>query len=540
MTFKKVLFLVILSVLCISVSAQFASFRSLSTAGLIDDDIEAMLAVTEMTYVEGFNIFTNLSNFNYQSEEIFNNYSENYLIGFKGAMMDMLHVGFLSSSDGYSIGDTLTAISTTYADNNNDEQYDEFASEVEDWRDFSSSNDSKNFFALAFGKKEGIKAGFSYFNQRGASDYKQNYTDAQRDSNMISGDLIGLYKYWYDYSDGNSYTNNYFSLNGAMATGSFEAALSLDFGFLKYDYNYLEGDSSYNDLNPSSNVITIEEYYRWQDKENYTQTGFNWNVGIKTYYRINEDSLEIGGNFSNTNFAKTPYFYDEVYYESYIYPGIVDDELYSYRDTASLSDSNSTVSENYTSWNLGAKFVKSLEKAFFAMGIGVGQSKNFYIDTMNFDYRVDESYDNGDGIQDGTDFTYVETGTYSAEFTYNELSTHLYLPVGLEYNFWGPLVGRLGANTTLYWGSGYESERYLSYDPGTGTYTYGDGSVYEYLNETYSSRNDYEAQINYFDRYTDFSYGIGWQISKNVKIDLMGYSDLTSLTDWRISANVKF
>ncbi|HAV92952.1 TPA: hypothetical protein DCW38_07230, partial [candidate division WOR-3 bacterium] len=287
-------------------------------------------------------------------------------------------------------------------------------------------------------------------------------------------------------------------------------------------------------------VITIEEYYRWQDKESYTQTGFNWNVGIKTYYRINEDSLEIGGNFSNTNFAKTPYFYDEVYYESYIYPGIVDDELYSYRDTSSLSDSNSTVSENYTSWNLGAKFVKSLEKAFFAMGIGVGQSKNFYIDTMNFDYRVDESYDNGDGIQDGTDFTYVETGTYSAEFTYNELSTHLYLPVGLEYNFWGPLVGRLGANTTLYWGSGYESERYLSYDPGTGTYTYGDGSVYEYLNETYSSRNDYEAQINYFDRYTDFSYGIGWQISKNVKIDLMGYSDLTSLTDWRISANVKF
>ncbi|PIP12887.1 MAG: hypothetical protein COX48_05940, partial [bacterium (Candidatus Stahlbacteria) CG23_combo_of_CG06-09_8_20_14_all_34_7] len=194
MIFKRILMLLVFSVLCISLSAQFASFRSLSTAGLIDDNIEAILAVTEMPYVDGFNIFTNLSNFNYQSERIFfNGASNNYLVGFKGSIMDMFHLGFLSKSYGYSDGDSTNVISTTYIDNNGDEQYDEFDTYIKDDIVNSGGNNSTNFLAFTFGKPQGVKAGLSYTNYRGINDTNEFITEVSRDSNMISGDILRLY-----------------------------------------------------------------------------------------------------------------------------------------------------------------------------------------------------------------------------------------------------------------------------------------------------------------------------------------------------------
>ena len=542
MTLKGVLFLFILSVLCISVSAQFASFRSLSTAGLIDDDIEAMLAVTEMTYVEGFNIFTNLSNFNYQSEDIFDGYSGNYLVGFKGSMLDnSLHLGFLSNSYGYSQTDSTYEIYTEYEDNNNDEQYDEFLTDVESdiWSD--GYNNSTNFVGFAFGKPEGVKAGFSYTNYRGTYNYNEIYTYEYRDSNMISGDILRLYNEWYNYDYTNPYTNNIYSLNGAFSTGAMEFALNLDLGFYKYDYIYLESDTTVDDLDPSNPTVTIEERSGWLDEYNYTQNGFMWNLGLKSYFRTaNQDSIEFGGYFSNTSYARVAWI--DIYDESYqdIYPGIVDDAIYTYHYIETNGDSTSTFGESYLSWAIGGKFVKKLEKAHFAMGIWLGQSKDSYLDTTNYDYEEEETYDNGDGIQDATDYTYYESGTYSFEYGYNELSTTLFLPVGIEYNFWGPITGRLGAETYISWDNYNESGTYLDFNPGTYIYTYGDGSVYEYLNDANPDRTDYVYEGSDFERYTYFSYGMGWEISKNVKIDFMGFSDLTDLTDWSISANVKF
>jgi len=541
MTFKRVLFLLVLSVLCISVSAQFASFRTLSTAGLLDDNIEAILAVTEMTYVDGFNIFTNLSNFNYQSEDIFDGYSGNYLIGFKGSMMEMLHLGFLSQSYGYDETDSSYNIYTEYNDNNGDEQYDELTTDVWSDREFDGYNYSTNYLAFAFGKPEGVKAGFSYTNYRGTYDYNEVYVDETRDSNMISGDLTRTYNEWYNYTDSNPYTDNIYSLVGAFNSGAMEFALNLDLGFYKDDYLYHENDSFFEDLDPENAAVSIFETGYYTDDYNYTQNGFMWNLGLKGYYRTtNTDSIEFGGYFSSTNYARVPWIdsYENYYYD--VYPGIVDDATYEYRYQESIGDSTSTFGETYMSWGIGGKFVKAVEKAHFAMGAWFGQSKDTYIDTTLYAYTTEEAYNNGDGIDDGMDYTYYESGSYSAEYVYNSLSTYIYLPVGIEYNFWGPITGRLGAETNLSWYNSYSSEKYFDFNPGTYIYTYGDGSVYEYLNDANPDRTDWDYSYSEFDRYTYFSYGMGWEISKNVKLDFMGFSNLTDLTDWSISANVKF
>ncbi|MGE3062151.1 MAG: hypothetical protein AB7T10_00745 [bacterium] len=541
MTFKRVLFLLTLSVLCISLSAQFVSFRSLSTAGLIDDNIEAILAVTEMTYVDGFNVFTNLSNFNYLSEDIFDGYSDNYLVGFKGSMMDMLHLGFLSVSNGYSEGYADTTIATEYIDNNNDEQYDELVSETNNYSDLEADNWSTNYLAFTFGKPEGLKAGFSYTNNRGAYTYDEIYNDEIMDSNIISGDLMRLYNEWYDYTYENLYTDNYYTLNGAFSAGAMEFALSIGLDFFKEVYFGYDVESIYENLSPSDPSIVNFWSEDFNDSSDYITNGFGWNIGLKGYYRTtNQDSVEFGGYFSNTNYGRTNVTEYYIYNYNEVLPGVVDEERYSFSYRDSYGDSVSMYSETYLSWGMGGKFVKKLEKAHFAMGAFFGQSKDSYIDTVIYDYRYDESYDDGNGVDDAGDYVYLETGSYSGEYVYNSLSTYLQMPVGIEYNFWGPLTGRLGANTQLSWRNSYNSSKYFAFDPGTYTVTYGDGSVYEYLNDWDTYREDYSYGYSSFYRETYFEYGIGWEISKNVKIDLMGFSDLTDLTDWSISANVKF
>jgi len=103
----KTLFLLFLTLIfAFGINAQFASFRTLSTGGVIDDEIEAILGLTEMTNIEGFNIYTNLSNFTV-SEPVIGGFSNNFLIGMKGSMMEMLHLGILSASTKNLYSDTI-------------------------------------------------------------------------------------------------------------------------------------------------------------------------------------------------------------------------------------------------------------------------------------------------------------------------------------------------------------------------------------------------------------------------------------------------
>ncbi|MCK4584415.1 hypothetical protein KAU13_03275, partial [candidate division WOR-3 bacterium] len=39
---------------------------------------------------------------------------------------------------------------------------------------------------------------------------------------------------------------------------------------------------------------------------------------------------------------------------------------------------------------------------------------------------------------------------------------------------------------------------------------------------------------------TTYTYGLGYTVSENLQIDLMGFSDLTDLSNWRVSATLKF
>lgn len=539
MKVKTLFSLFLILILSLTVSAQFSSFRTISTGGVIDDEIEAILGLTEMTNIEGFNLYTNLSNFTV-SEPLIDGSSPNYLIGLKGSLMDMLHLGFLSASTKYFYSDSATDEERTFMDTNADQIYDYMSKLTTNQKQSFLEDNSANYFGFLYGTKEGLKAGISYTKYVNILNSKTNAIFEAVDSNIVSNDILftGFEEYNSNYD--NKYQVDLINLAGGFATTNMEFVGAINFGFLKNDYSDFYRDTLYEDYAPQD--PTINNYYKYDDYYNnyYNAPGMNIGFNLKGYYRLNEDSIEFFTGLQNNSYKPVYYFYDEYTYEEDVYPGIATDEIYTYLDSLSLLDSQTVIHISNISWAIGGKYVKKLDKALFGIGIAFSQYKNAEIDTLNYLEYYRETYDDGNGISDVNDYTYTETGSYTNEYIYNTLSTTLTIPVGIEYNFLTNLFGRLGARTYFSWSNIYQSSKYLSYSPVIGEYTYGDGSTYQYIIENPSYRNDYEVTGKGSSISTYYYYGLGWEISKNVKIDFMGFSNLTDLSTWSVSVNVKF
>lgn len=535
----KTLFVLFLTfLLAVGINAQFSSFRTLSTGGVIDDEIEAILGLTEMTNIDGLNIYTNLSNFTI-TEPIIGGFSNNFLIGLKGSMMEMLHLGILSASTKNLYEDTVNSEEREFTDTNADQIYDYMSKVTSTQTDNSLDETGTNYFGFLFGKKEGFKGGVSYTKYFANSINEMNFIEESVDSNIISNDL--LLTSYEEYKDKGeySYGADVINLAGGMAMEKMEFVGTFNFGFLKNKMNLEYRDTLFNDFSPADNVnntFRSDDYY----KNYYDWSGLNLGFGLKGYFRMDEDSIEIFTGLQNNSYKPLYFLVDEYYTATTVSPGVSADEIYTYIDSTSAGDSQTVAHFSEINWVIGGKYVKKLENALFGIGIQFGQEKRSEIDTINNFYLYREEYDNGDGVSDVIDYTYTETGTYVGEYINNYLVTSLTIPVGLEYNFLKNLFGRIGARTTFEWGNGFQSMKYLSYSPVIGEYNYGDGSSYQVILENPTTREDYDITMksNYLE--TTYYYGLGWTISKNVKLDFMGFSNLVDLSTWSLSVNVKF
>uniref|UniRef100_A0A7C3J717 DUF5723 domain-containing protein n=1 Tax=candidate division WOR-3 bacterium TaxID=2052148 RepID=A0A7C3J717_UNCW3 len=535
----KTLFLLFLTLIfAFGINAQFASFRTLSTGGVIDDEIEAILGLTEMTNIEGFNIYTNLSNFTV-SEPVIGGFSNNFLIGMKGSMMEMLHLGILSASTKNLYSDTINGEYREFMDTNGDQIYDYMSKSTTTQIDKNLDESGSNYFGFLFGKKEGFKGGVSYTKYFANSTGEMNFIQERMDSNIVSNDI--LLTSYRDYNDKSnySYSGDVINFAAGMAMEKMEFVGAFNFGFLKNKMSYDYRDTIFNDFSPadnSNNTFRSDDY----NKNGYDLNGLNLGFGIKGYFRMDEDSVEFFTGLQNNSYKPRYFFFDQYYTETTVNTGMAGDEIYTYIDSLSAGDSLSVMHFSEINWLIGGKYVKKLENALFGIGIQFSQAKTAEIDTIHYLSVYREEYDNGDGVSDVNDYTYTVTGTYDQENINNSLMTSLTIPVGLEYNFLTNLFGRIGARTTFGWGNGFQSIKYLSYSPLVGEYNYGDGSSYQVIVENPTQRNDQEIKMNNNITETLYYYGLGWTISKNVKLDFMGFSNLVDLSTWSLSVNVKF
>jgi len=131
----------------------------------------------------------------------------------------------------------------------------------------------------------------------------------------------------------------------------------------------------------------------------------------------------------------------------------------------------------------------------------------------------------GDVEVDGTKVAY----TPKEEMTMEDKTTGIILPIGLEYKPYDWLSLRIGgASHTIETEEG-ESKRIVT------TYA----AVYPTKTvDTVTTVTDPKTKTT--TRTTDFSFGAGFKVTENLQVDIMKFNGLTWMDDWQISATLKF
>ena len=114
------------------------------------------------------------------------------------------------------------------------------------------------------------------------------------------------------------------------------------------------------------------------------------------------------------------------------------------------------------------------------------------------------------------------------------------VPVGIEFYLADPVVFRLGARHTLSINDYTTVHDMIDYDPERTRTVRGDGTVSESMIDPGNQAAGSEESDTETSPDTDYFYGIGWQVTDNLQIDLMGFNELTDLSNWKLSATFKF
>jgi hypothetical protein len=183
-------------------------------------------------------------------------------------------------------------------------------------------------------------------------------------------------------------------------------------------------------------------------------------------------------------------------------------------------------------------FVQFSDKVEMAIGLGVDSYNRDYTTTYEASYNETIIYDDGDATT-YNDYTQVTVGTTKQVHKYTENTFNINTPVCVEFHVTKPFVIRLGARHQFnYWGSAETYHNEVT--PQVVTYTDGYGVVTQSKPASYTNYNAQTYNHKYANSYLDYTYGAGWEISKNLQIDLMGFAVLDDMTNWKLSAVFKF
>jgi len=198
---------------------------------------------------------------------------------------------------------------------------------------------------------------------------------------------------------------------------------------------------------------------------------------------------------------------------------------------------------SYQTVAVKGKFVYDLtDKVNFAFGAGFGTSTFDTTIAEDGDARYVYTYDDGDNQANDPD-DYIRTTTYASEIQTKTtaVSKIITFPVCVEFHVRKPLVFRLGAIHSINLTESTTNMDLISASPGLVHTVYGDGSISDVLIDNPDIQDIGSSEDN-TDTYsnTNYTYGMGYTVAKNLKIDLMGFSDLTDLYNWKVSATLMF
>lgn len=527
------------------------SFRYQSTAGIWEDDYDLLFDPARIPEIEGSRLWTSLSNFVTGYEEHFSNGSVPYIL-----------IGGSGNFGGYYPGlvfdnsSTKTPLYTGLDDPYGNEMYGDGELSEIDWIDTDGNGvfdersvktetrsafdmDAERDFYIGVGRKlNDLRVGLGYMRKQ----FKNTFTDPNYNftydttyENLNVGELTYAAHAAFGGDDISSTSENdiIFSVWNDRKNMSIGFTAEYDMISAKDEIIVLGDSTIYTDPSDSTREYTAVSIL---DSLTQPQSGNRIALELKTFYNYNENAQ---GRFYVGIFTyKLDYGDDAVAYYYSTREEISRDFLWDTTTIVTYYDGG----KNRKGVRLGTKQLFDVtERLKFGLGFFYGMSSYFDSTTARDTTVAVEVYDDNDGkINDPDDYVattwYGETWMTKRTGSINSFA----IPVGVEFYLAKPLVFRLGAEHSLIYNDYTTVTNLIDYEPIRTRLVDGTGAVTETMIDppsqpVGSEESDTETIPN-----TDYFYGIGWQVNNNLQIDLMGFSDLTDLSAWRLSATFKF
>lgn len=552
---------------------ETSSFRNRSTAGLLDDDLDKWTSTASglfrdpagLTGLEGYRIYTNLSNLVSHDEQFLdeNQKSNYFLLGSSVPLNNLGHIGVmvnlhsiqqpLDTGMEYSDGEPILG----EGESSESEFYD---------LDYNGSYDEKETLektVKSFEKSQNINALLSWgknFSTFKLGFYYEYYLDEMQtrpftDPLNTLGNTFSL-----EHSTVNLFNDQVTSKSQMSGSGSVLSRIdahSLGFSFWKnttqYDFGlfgalhyYSVSDRSIAqqslliDTSPGSEEIDVERgYQKFNALFPYSGIGFdlgvaatkNWSENLLTDvnlgYKHRSEDLSDNAGISYQLLEKTE--------------TTLGDNL---RTSEINNQDNSDLSGPFTDHLIdfySRSIARLNDRVIFAMGFGIGLYKSDQKTSVESKSENQESYNDGDQQPEDHD-DYTKTTSTSQNYRWDSSMAFLEcrLPVGVEFHVTDKLVFRLGAEYQ-YSDIGFTNSRNtLHASPLFQSTEYGDGLVNDHLmKDSFYLDNGLREYNDARMSRTQYFYSAGYEISENLQIDLMGFSQLTNLDAWLLSIVVK-
>ncbi|MEO0115002.1 MAG: hypothetical protein ABIK93_05950 [candidate division WOR-3 bacterium] len=532
------------------------SFRYQSTAFLFEDDYDLLFDPARIPLIEGSRIYTNLSNFVSNQEEQFGFRTDNFflvggstdLIGFiyPGVVLDKyynktaLPTGLYGRSSEIWLdtlfGDAKT-IETEWLDLDGNGSYDHRVTKINERKAWDETKNMDYYIGLGY-KTNGLRLGLGFLNNCAAytnTNPGYNWIYEQRDSSLVSGALTYTVNDTFTGPDKTKSDTKRFILSGWYDWTTLSVGLMAGFGIMSDNFNYIHTGSVYENRSPAN--PTIQDYYKSTSLDSLTKprTGTTIPIGLAVFVKPKEN---IENRFYLNLFTQSERLgsgagsYQHNTMDSTGRPGR------AWLDTKTTHQYRGALTSKGVDFKTKHLFrVSDRFDLGFGLEFGAWDFKDSLADTLS-SLSVYE-YNNGDTIAGSEDYRIT---TKSAEEWLEKVTGStktLSIPVGFDFRLVPSLSLRLGAIHHIAWSDITTTDLMRAFEPTHTRTEYGDST----FSETIGPESELQASsetITETKHNTYFTYGIGFNPIKNLQIDLMGFRNLTDLTNWKLSIVFKF
>jgi len=552
--------------------AETSSFRNLATGAAIDDDLDLIYDPIDLHFVSGSRLYTNLSNIINGNEELLDNdSSDQYLLGFSMQspfLENLKHsilIEFANSKfgqyvhldtelngsfdmDGYG---EIENIFTSHEDIDSDGIYDVISSNTQNKKCY----DDNNLLRFVLNNSTvwndlicGLRIDVTKDIDRETLLYELDQTEYQLAGEYNSFDLVEDDENIMDTKSLN--LDLLFSVMNPDFKG-YELRGDLMLGYTNQDISSEDIDFDRSDTyNPGiTNYLNYEEGNSDNEFDDNT-SGLESGIGASLRKNLAESEERKNDSYwlvgTHLNFGFYNYEYENLYQENNVtafYDGLDTLNTDYLMETVNINTTTTKGDQWMLDYDIFSRYNFQLDEKVY-LGIGAKLNYKFTKETYDEVDEIDNSeiYLQNNQVSDENDYNITETYLEESDITSETATTDLILPVGLEYKFTrnNKWAVRFGASFYNRYRVHNHSKQVTNADPIVIITEYGDEtSTVEIEDNTYSS---YSNQRKTTLSSTNYFYGIGFEPTKKLQIDFVGFFDLdhNTLQDFVQSLKMSF